>query len=80
MAVKVRIRKTPVELEVDGVKLDRLTPGAIRDMSASVASWLIVEGYAEPEMRRTAGEYEHAEVAGAAPQFDMAHDRRRRAL
>ena len=44
VAVKVRIRKTPVELEVDGIKLDRLAPGAIRDMSASLASWLIVEG------------------------------------
>jgi hypothetical protein len=80
VAVKVRIRKTPVEPEVDGIKLDRLAPGAVRDMSASLASWLIVEGYAEPEMRRTAGDFEHREVADVAPEFDMANDRRRRPL
>ena len=79
--MKVRIRKTPVEPEVDGVKLDRLAPGAVRDMSASLASWLIVEGYAEPEMRRTPGEYESYDPAVAAPpQFNRARDRRRRTL
>jgi hypothetical protein len=36
---------------VDGVNLDRLAPGAVRNVSMSIASWLIAEGYAEPEMR-----------------------------
>lgn len=36
---------------MDGVKLDRLSPGAVREVSASIGSWLIAEGYAEPEMR-----------------------------
>ncbi len=37
---------------MDGVNLDRLEPGTVREVSATIASWLIVEGYAEPEMRR----------------------------
>ena len=49
--MKVRITRKPVEREVDGVNLDRLAPGAVRDVSTSLASWLIAEGYAEPEMR-----------------------------
>jgi len=49
--VKVRIKKKPVEREVDGVNLDRLAPGVVRDVSPSLASWLVAEGYAEPEMR-----------------------------
>jgi hypothetical protein len=36
---------------MDGVNLDRLKPGAVRDVSTSIASWLVAEGYAEPEMR-----------------------------
>lgn len=29
-----------------------LHPGTVREVSASVGSWLITEGYAVPEMRR----------------------------
>jgi hypothetical protein len=36
---------------MDGVNLDGLAPGMVRDVSMSIASWLIAEGYAEPEMR-----------------------------
>jgi hypothetical protein len=36
---------------MDGVNLDRLAPGTVRDVSPSIGSWLIAEGYAEPEMR-----------------------------
>ena len=49
--VRVRITRKPTEREVDGVNLDRLAPGAVRNVSTSIASWLIAEGYAEPEMR-----------------------------
>lgn len=38
---------------MDGVDLDRLAPGAVRNVSMSIASWLIAEGYAEPEMRNS---------------------------
>ena len=51
--MKVRINKTPREDEVDGVRLDRFEPGTVREVSASVGSWLIAERYAEPEMRRS---------------------------
>jgi hypothetical protein len=51
--VKVRIKKKPDEREMDGVNLDRLAPGTVRDVSPSIGSWLVAEGYAEPEMRRT---------------------------
>jgi hypothetical protein len=45
------MRKTPDEEELDGVRLDYMTPGSIWEVSASLGSWLIVEGYAVPEMR-----------------------------
>jgi hypothetical protein len=47
----VRIRETPEEREVDGVKLDRLTPGRVCDVSSSIGSWLLTERYAQLEMR-----------------------------
>jgi hypothetical protein len=49
--VKVRIKTTPRETEVDGVKLDRLSAGTVRDVSSSIGLWLIAQGYAVPEMR-----------------------------
>ena len=49
--VKVRIRKTPDEEELDGVRLDNMKPGHVREVSASIGSWLIAQRYAEPEMR-----------------------------
>jgi hypothetical protein len=51
--VRVRITKAPVEQELDGVPLDCLTVGSVRDVSASIATWLIAQGYAVPEMRST---------------------------
>jgi hypothetical protein len=50
--VKVRIRKTPDVVEVDGVRVDDMTPGSVREVSSSIGSWLIAERFAEPEMRR----------------------------
>ena len=41
---------------MDGVRLDRLEPGTVREVSAAIASWLIVEGYAVPEMRKQPSE------------------------
>lgn len=51
--MKVRIRKTPREEELDGIRLDSMQPGMVKEVSASVGSWLVVERYAVPEMRRT---------------------------
>jgi hypothetical protein len=50
--VKVRIKRTPRERELDGVRLDRFTPGTVRDVPAALAAWLVAECYAEPEMRQ----------------------------
>ena len=52
--VKVRIRRTPEEEELDGVPLDSMRPGVVREVSPSIGAWLIVERYAVPEMRRDA--------------------------
>ena len=49
--VKVRIRKTPDVEELDGVRLDDMKPGAVREVSPSIGAWLVTERYAEPEMR-----------------------------
>jgi len=50
--VRVRIRERPREHDIEGVRLDRLRPGSVCDVSAAVGTWLIVQGYAYPEMRR----------------------------
>jgi hypothetical protein len=53
VAMRVRIKATPKEPEIDGLSLKGLHPGEVRDVSPLVASWLIAEEYAEPEMRRS---------------------------
>jgi len=50
--VKIRIKKTPAEREIDGVPLQGMLPGSVRDVSAVLGSWLITEGYADSEMRQ----------------------------
>jgi hypothetical protein len=51
IAVRVRIVRSPRERELDGLPLDSMIPGLVRDVSPSVATWLIAEGYAVLEMR-----------------------------
>jgi hypothetical protein len=51
--LRVRIKTHPYEREMDGLRLDGFEPGAVRDVSPSLGTWLVVKGYAEPEMRRT---------------------------
>jgi hypothetical protein len=51
-SVRVRIRERPRERDIEGVKLDALRPGSVCDVSPALGSWLIVQGYAVPEMRR----------------------------
>lgn len=52
-SVRVRIRERPRERDVEGVRLDALRPGSVCDVSVALGTWLIVQGYADPEMRRT---------------------------
>src|SRR5262249_6943927 len=58
IGVKVRIKRTPREEELDGVRLDRLQPGAVRDLQSDLATWLVAERYADVEMRRTVQSYD----------------------
>ena len=54
--MKVQVMVKPREHELDGVALDRLDPGTVRDVRPEIAAWLIAEGFAEPEMRSTVRE------------------------
>src|SRR5581483_8656802 len=64
VAVRVRIKVPPREKELDGISLDHFRAGTVRDVSATVAAWLIAQGYAEPEMRRA--ENDDLEYPGTA--------------
>jgi hypothetical protein len=78
--VRVRIRLAPSEPEIDGVRLDNLVPGMVREVSASVGSWLIAQGYAVPEMRaqrdRFSTSLNSPERATAADRRPMSRRRR----
>jgi hypothetical protein len=76
--LKVRITETPRESEVDGVRLDTLTRGSVREVSSSIGAWLIAEGYAAPEMRRDAQKDELEFSGGVKNVQHVAHDRRHR--
>jgi hypothetical protein len=76
--VKVRISKTPDIDELDGVRLDDMTPGAVREVSSSIGSWLIAERYAEPEMRNSRRVYEDDFLVGRDTASDRPSGPRRR--
>jgi hypothetical protein len=63
-------------LNIDGVELDTLRPGTVCDVSVSVGTWLIVQGYAYPEMRRT--EDDLSDSGLAAEPLPIERDRRRK--
>jgi hypothetical protein len=54
----------PDKDELDGVRLDNMEPGTVREVSTSIGAWLIAEGFAELEMRRPVEE----------DPFDVSHD------
>jgi hypothetical protein len=68
--VKVRIRRTPREAELDGVPLDRLRPGSVRDVAPVLGTWLVAERYADVEMRQ--------DVRSDAEDFSEVKDNRTR--
>lgn len=77
--MKVRIRKTPAQDELDGVRLEDMKPGAIREVSSSIGAWLITERYADPEMRRDVRAHEEDFLIERDTASDrVSHDRRRR--
>ena len=78
--MKVRITRTPREQELDGVRLDRLVPGVVRDIPTDLAEWLVAERYADVEMRQDAHntDDEFLDVkAGRTPVSDPGAPRRR---
>lgn len=48
----------PREHELDGVRLDRLKLGTVREVSADLGTWLVVERYADVEMRHDVRTYD----------------------
>jgi hypothetical protein len=76
--VRVRIKVTPHEHEIDGVRLESLAPGSVRDVSPNVGSWLMAEGYAELEMRAPNAAREEPKRFGATSIRSDAADRRRK--
>lgn len=74
--VRVRITKRPRELNIEGVDLDRMSPGNVVDVSATVGTWLVVQGYAYPEMRRMSEDSSDSDVSDEPLPVDR--DRRRR--
>lgn len=68
--MKVRIRKTPDVIEVDGVHVGDMQPGSVREVSSSIGSWLIAEGFADPEMRREFRTHEEDFLVGRATASD----------
>ena len=75
--MRVRITETPHECEVDGVRLDGLVGGTVRDVASSIGAWLVTEGYAEPEMRLGPRE-EDLEFSGVREDRHQANDTPRR--
>jgi hypothetical protein len=77
--VKVRIKKMPVQREIDGVSLKGMVPGAVRDVSPVLGSWLIAEEYADVEMRARTSIEEELDDSFSPGEFpSVANDRRRR--
>ena len=72
--VRVRITVRPRERDIEGMSLDTLRPGSVCNVSASIGSWLIVKGYAYPEMRRAPEEDDFP----APPANRNRSDRRRK--
>lgn len=76
--MKVRITEKPRERELDGIPLDRLERGTVKEVSPSIGSWLIAQGYADPEMRQQSTEENQDLGRYGPPLRDRADDRPRR--
>jgi hypothetical protein len=82
--VKVRIKATPPELEMDGIRLDHLEPGTVREVSPTIGAWLMVEGYGVLEMRDLARRGQRSpshtrkQLSGFKDRRHAVHDRRSR--
>jgi hypothetical protein len=75
--LRVRIKVTPKEDELDGISVGKFERGTVREVSMSIGSWLIAEGYAEPEMRHEP-RLDDMDYSGPRNPRDAAHDHPRR--
>lgn len=78
--MKVRITATPREDEIDGVRLDNMERGTVREVSPTIGAWLVAEGYAVPEMRHADDPYDRKPLMfnGKALPRESSDDRPRR--
>ena len=75
--MRVRIKVTPKEAELDGIRVGHFETGSVREVSMSIGSWLIAEGYAEPEMRQES-RLEDMDYSGPRNRRDSVPDHPRR--
>ena len=66
--MKVRIKSVPKEREIDGVNLERFEPGTVSEVSSTIGSWLITEGYAELEMRPVRSDLTGQPISNWSPE------------
>ena len=68
---------------MDGIKLDHLDPGAVREVSPAIGAWLMAEGHAVLEMRNPAQNDQRKQsdtrrqLHGFKDRRHAVHDRRR---
>ena len=77
-ALKIRIKTTPQEKQIDGIQLEQFAPGTVRDVSPSLGTWLVAQGYAELEMRQSSGDGAESFHDHLADLYGVAKDRRKR--
>lgn len=63
---------------MDGVQLEHFVPGTVRDVSVSLGTWLVAQGYAELEMRQSQPDSSDAFQDHLAELYGIAKDRRKR--
>jgi hypothetical protein len=73
--MKVRITTRPREPEIDGVRLDGFMVGSVRDVSPSLGTWLVAQGYADLEMRSTVRAHDDLTVPVGLPTLIDDHHR-----
>ena len=81
--MKVRIKATPPEREIEGIKLDHFDPGSVREVSPAIGAWLMAEGHAVLEMRNSAHHDQRKQshtkqLYGFKDRRHAVHDRRSR--
>ena len=69
---------------MDGIKLDHLDPGTVREVSPAIGAWLMAEGHAVLEMRNPALDDQRKQshtgkqLHGFKERRHAVHDRRSR--